>query len=286
MSDGYRNGAFALGLVVGGGIAINLFLWLDNPSNQGKRTHGPSSQDAQDGQEAALWWWRWTGDLISFSDTLAQWIMAFFTICATVVLIFTLRSANKTNSAAIKASNAALEANQIMRAEQRPWVHFEVVGATSARIFETTETSDLPHYLGVLVDCKMVNTGTVPAGGVVFDVTLGSIPEICDAERQEVFVDRNYPSGRSIPPNSSVNADLWVMTEISPEFLADGSVVTLQIIVRSGYRSPVSEGDDVFVTKQVFSIETERDDSRLLSPKDIKEGNVELRLIPMRSTMT
>lgn len=71
------------------------------------------------------WWWRWTGDLVSSSDTLAQWIMALLTIAAVVLLWRTLSQTNKTNQAAIIAANAALDANAIIKQEQRPWVTLE-----------------------------------------------------------------------------------------------------------------------------------------------------------------
>ncbi len=130
MPNPYKNGAFALGLVVGGGIALNLFLWLDYRANNIITANAEAEQNAENSQIGAFWDGL-IGTFVSPSDTLAQWVMAFFTICATIVLIFTLRSANKTNSAAVKASNAALEANQIMRDEQRPWIKISDVKVTN-----------------------------------------------------------------------------------------------------------------------------------------------------------
>lgn len=121
MSKGYRDGAFALGLVVGGGIALNLVLWLDYQKSE-EANQAPNGQNEPDYSQVGQYWDGFIGAFISPSDTLAQWIMATFTIAATIVLVFTLRSANKTNKAAIKASEAALEANRIMRNEQRPWL--------------------------------------------------------------------------------------------------------------------------------------------------------------------
>lgn len=51
--------------------------------------------------------------------------MAIFTIAATIVLVFTLRSANKTNLAALKASSAALEANKIMNQQSAGYLIVE-----------------------------------------------------------------------------------------------------------------------------------------------------------------
>lgn len=121
MSNGYRNGAFALGLVVGGGIALNLFLWLDYRARRNIESKTSTGQDTQY-SEVGRYWDGLLGTFVSPSDTLAQWVMAFFTIAATGVLLLTLKSANKTNQAAIRAAEAAASANEIMRQEQRPWV--------------------------------------------------------------------------------------------------------------------------------------------------------------------
>ena len=124
MSNGYRNGAFALGLVVGGGLALNLFLWLDYLSQDENHQYA-KGEDTPQYSQVGQHWDGFIRTFVSPSDTLAQWIMAAFTIAATIVLIFTLRSANKTNAAAITASKSALEANDILRQEQRPWVTLE-----------------------------------------------------------------------------------------------------------------------------------------------------------------
>lgn len=81
-----------------------------------------SATKYEDQDFSSSWWWEWTGSLVKSDDTLAQWLMAFFTIAATVVLILTLRSANRTNLVAVKAAEAAIDANKIMRDEQRAWV--------------------------------------------------------------------------------------------------------------------------------------------------------------------
>ncbi|UXX81622.1 hypothetical protein [Roseovarius pelagicus] len=127
MSNGYRNGAFALGLVVGIGIALNLFLWLDYGARHEVEAQSGAGQNTQY-SEVGRYWDGFIGVYVSPSDTLAQWVMAFFAIAATGVLILTLWSANKTNIAAVKASKAALEANQIMREGQRPWATVTVNG--------------------------------------------------------------------------------------------------------------------------------------------------------------
>lgn len=148
MSDGYRNGAFALGIVVGGGITLNLFLWLDyraHHANEAKTGTGYNQHYSEIGR-----YWDWLlGTFVSPSDTLAQWIMAIFTIAATIVLLFTLRSANNTNKAAI-AANRILE--QSITLENPPKI-------TAWQVDVDQIVADTPLCLSI----RLINEGNSPA---------------------------------------------------------------------------------------------------------------------------
>jgi hypothetical protein len=161
MSNNYRNGAFALGLVVGGGITLNLFLWLDYRT-QHQAYLAANTQDKSNYSQVGIFWDGLIGTFVSPSDTLAQWIMAVFTIAATIVLVFTLRSTNKTNLAAIKASNAAFESNQIMLKEQRPWIEASVRPCGKI-VYNTTSKSVVAPF-----HVTLRNRGKSPA----LDVTM------------------------------------------------------------------------------------------------------------------
>ena len=159
MSSGYRDGAFALGLTTGVGLALNLFLWLDYQA-QNKCRSDPKGCQTQENSQIGTVWDGVIGTFIIPSDTLAQWIMAFFTIAATVVLVLTLRSANKTNMAAIDAAKAAEDTNALIRQEQRPWIKLE-------RDL-TCEVNDLGHSLTLTWNYNLRNVGAKPA----FDVSV------------------------------------------------------------------------------------------------------------------
>lgn len=157
MFNGYRNGAFALGLVVGGGLVLNLFLWLDYQAQKACKASPESCQES-DYSEIGRYWDGFLGTFVSPSDTLAQWIMALFTIAATIVLIFTLVAANKTNAAAVDASKAAIEANQIMKSENRPWL--------DAVDFRATNIRDEDNEVFVRWDYILNNYGPSPATNI------------------------------------------------------------------------------------------------------------------------
>lgn len=118
MSKGYRNGAFSLGLVTGGGLALNLFLWLDyTAKTQTNRQSG--TDDEGHYSEIGDWWDRLIGTFISPSDTLAQWIMAIFTVVAVVVIWRTLVA---TREMVRDTKQMTINAQQIGEAQVRAYI--------------------------------------------------------------------------------------------------------------------------------------------------------------------
>jgi hypothetical protein len=124
----WRNG-FASGLIVGTFLAILLTIFVlyghQDTTQLAHAAHHGSDVLNQCGNKNQPVWGPWFGMCFGLYDSIAQWLMMALTITATIVLILTLKSANETNKAAINTANAALEANDIMRQEQRPWVTLE-----------------------------------------------------------------------------------------------------------------------------------------------------------------
>lgn len=167
MSNGYKNGAFALGLVTGGGIVLNLFLWLDYLARNEIKTKPNTSQETPN-SEIGRYWDGLLGTFVSPSDTLAQWVMAVFTIAATVVLVLTLRSANKTNRAAVDAATAAIDANEVMRYDQRPWLFVQSVtnDTISAEVANGPVSMIVFKFSGTYI---IRNSGKTPALDVMIE---------------------------------------------------------------------------------------------------------------------
>ena len=61
---------------------------------------------------------------VYLEDTLAQWLMTILSAVGVLMLWRTLELTRRANEAAVEAATAALQANEIMRSEQRPWVTF------------------------------------------------------------------------------------------------------------------------------------------------------------------
>ena len=81
----------ASGIILGGGTTAVLFLFGQAIYDLAKCNHdGQCDRYAAqyEGEDLpSTWWWFWDGSIVSASDTLAQWIMAFFTI-AVVLLVW------------------------------------------------------------------------------------------------------------------------------------------------------------------------------------------------------
>lgn len=165
MSNGYRNGAFALGLITGIGLALNLFLWLDYKAQRQSDQPAYANNDGDSSQIGEFWDWL-IGTFISPSDTLAQWIMAAFTIGAVVLVWRTLAVTRKT---LLTTQDMAGDAREIGEAQVRSYLFCK-----SAR-YERGE-SDFSVFV------EIGNTGQSPAAsvqlnGVMTIQDVGGFPE-------------------------------------------------------------------------------------------------------------
>jgi len=162
--------------------------------------------------------------------------MAAFTIAATLVLVFTLRSANKTNAAAVKAASAALEANQIMRDEQRPWLQFEVEDFRLTYA-QRSDGKIMPFFKPVLM---IENHGGRPAFAVTVDIEVlvtspWSVTAIDDliakrkAERRIVSAEVIFPKSSEMFDRFGIaTSDLFL--NISGDDLEVSSVAILLLL--------------------------------------------------------
>lgn len=115
-------------------------------------------------------------------DTIAQWVMAIFTIVAAYLLYRTLRTANETNEAAIRAANAATDANKIMLAEQRPWLEVKVWPRCDVSCFDKQSRIDFSYTI--------THKGGRPALNVLVDKSIGFGPDFLSLpwDRQDDFI--------------------------------------------------------------------------------------------------
>ncbi|MCL3882472.1 hypothetical protein [Marivita sp. GX14005] len=121
--NSWRNGV-AVGLTFGISTTIVVLLFGDRLFNVAACVMG-GDQCTDQRDDAAFspnTWLYWTKRLIAAEDSLAQWVIAFLSFLAVMLLWLTLRQAIRTNDAAVAAANAANVANELMRSEQRPWL--------------------------------------------------------------------------------------------------------------------------------------------------------------------
>lgn len=170
MFKGYRNGTFGFGLAVGLFVAAILCVAYDQLYGlvqcvaDAKCDTDSHSNKQSDEDDWRIWSWSASRSLVSSSDTLAQWIMAVFSIAAVGLIWRTLSQTNKTNRAAVRAANAASEANNIMRNEQRPWL------VLNRDVF--CEFSDLGDRGEITWNYDFENKGKSPAYDIALNYTL------------------------------------------------------------------------------------------------------------------
>ena len=137
MSDGYRNGAFALGVVVGAGSVLLLVVFAAHQTIISEQSI--SQATGVNTEEAVNLWNGYWGQFVTPSASLAQWLSVIVSAVGTVVLLATLRYSIKASLAAIKAADAALSANELMRDDQRAWITIEEFPRTSPKIIDWCE---------------------------------------------------------------------------------------------------------------------------------------------------
>lgn len=191
MSNGYRDGTFALGLVVGGGIALNLFVWLDYKAQKQGDAVTQANGNA-DGNEIGSIWDGLIGTFVSPSDTFAQWIMAVFTIAVVFLVWKTL----------VATQQMALDTKRIGEAQVRAYVSI-----TEARVMPVVEQDRIIWNL----DVTFRNAGQSPARNIVAEASMWAahtavksiIPDIAAGSSIErTLVVSQNPDDLQFSPNS------------------------------------------------------------------------------------
>ena len=151
----WRHG-FTIGLISGGGIVLLLWLSLETASPTiGKMPEpqaecGSTGYDCANDSEGVPDWWYWPRRLFAFEDTIAQWIMMFFTVIAAFFLWRTL----------VATQAMARDTREIGEAQVRPWLSFTETELDRFEIFPM-QPSDIGAMVRVVfhVRSKITNTG-------------------------------------------------------------------------------------------------------------------------------
>ncbi len=190
MFKGYRDGRFAIGLILGIGIGIFWILILDvsspliDPSTSSMTDCGGTANDCGNNSNGVPDRGYWLRRFFALEDTLAQWIMMAFTIAAAFLLLGTLRAtqemARETSQIGNDQINAANDAVRVaaqqFRAGFKPWISVDMKGAFLGRLRHDdppmvepgpSETSRLTTIHG---ETFVTNIGTIPVTIEDFDL--------------------------------------------------------------------------------------------------------------------
>lgn len=153
--------------------------------------------------------------------------MAFFTIAATVVLVLTLQSANRTNRAAVQASEAALEANKIIRNEQRPWIKFTAEPHGS---FSDPDGGSFTFWVE--------NMGSSPARNVFVNV----------------FESQAFSQGKKSISNGAVPISIVFPKDRAWGYNHRPTIESGELIFLTAYAKYTLPNDDIGTTQAVFHV--------------------------------
>jgi hypothetical protein len=181
MSKGYRDGAFALGVVVGAGIVLNLILWLGY-QDQRKADQSASADSHEKGEQVNTDIDWFIGTFINPSDTLAQWIMAIFTIAIVVLVWRTL----------IATQDIARDTRDIGQKQARAYM-FLRIGNVEFSITENKDGSNLVVKIAV----ELTNSGSTPSYSPIIYY------DIQEAVQSDIIPQAQPDTMQSSPINTS-----------------------------------------------------------------------------------
>ncbi len=226
MSERNRGVFFAVGLVVGVGLAMLFLAWavpeFRRPAQQNatevtlQETSGGSANDSQREEPQ---WRGWIRFLFKGEDTVAQWIMAFFAAAATVISYRAIVLVDRTLRANTAAVEQARIANQTAKdavvLQTRAWlkIHVEIThnwrkedGRLYANYQVRTENVGASPATNVRINCKVL--ADPPHDNSIFRAHLRQII----SESVELFslVPVLFPKEKSKPVGFSENLDATV----------------------------------------------------------------------------
>jgi hypothetical protein len=271
----FTDGYFALGLILGISLTVLVLVWgkpiYEFAYCQGTQECSNYAADYEGNNSPDGSLWHWDGKLISSGDTLAQWIMALLTIAAVILLWRTLSSANKTNIAAIKAANAATEANQIMRDEQRSWLDFTIrmkdfaitggnkCSGSASMVIKNIGKSPAHNVTVEIVPNRIKYLNATPTNKITMGVSKATIFPATELEIGHIMFGANVHSDTpSIPQPVDLLVRVSYGTSESP---AAGFRTAYQYEVRNGGQFAFREGDRADVDRG-HDLRLEKDDSK------------------------
>lgn len=217
MSNYFKNGYFAFGLVVGIGVTLIIGVFGEHLYKLVQCIAGhecnayPNAQEQGEEPE----WWYWTRRIVSAEDTLAQWVMSIFSIIAVALIWITLshskRAANYTQQMLDEAKIATKATQDSIKA---------FLAANPPKLI--IEDDGIPRKL----DIRITNVGKSPAYSATLRASTFFIAKEgkYKGEIQEVQFEKHF--GEISPGN-----DARVTARI--DFFDDGGLSLLPTLVEN-----------------------------------------------------
>ena len=190
----WRNG-FAVGIVAGACVTTLVILFGQAIYDLAKCNHNGQCDRYAAQYESknfpSSWWWLWDGQIVSASDTLAQWIMAVFTIAVALLVWRTL----------ITTQQMVLETREIGQAQVRAHMYLEIVD-----VLVNAKLVGGDDHIKVCVKCKVHNTGNSPANrmSVLYEIDQTNLGDVVALNTGGTGLPLSQHSMASVAPNGHV----------------------------------------------------------------------------------
>lgn len=169
MRKGFGDGTFALGLVIGSGVTLILFIWFGRAFSRGTLIDDNANDSAHELKES-FDWDGFLGPFVSPSDTIAQWAVTLLTGFLAFLVWKTLAA---TQSMAADTRQMAKDTRRIGEAQSRAYVSVESCYAR-----------EIPFEDGTRLTVTFKNTGNSPAFGLRIGLRRSVMP---DYSQKRVF---------------------------------------------------------------------------------------------------
>ena len=188
----WRNG-FAVGLTLG--VFGTILFALGLATYPGESAHPSTSYKETDniGPQDNRWWL--VGRVVYMDDTAAQWLMAFFTFSAVVLIFLTLKDTRQ----------MLTETREIGQAQVRAHLHLEIVDVN----IDAIEVNGVEH-LRAKFECKVHNSGNSPANrlSVLYDICQSIVGEVVSVNTDGSELSGAMKSISTIPSKGEVFVEL------------------------------------------------------------------------------
>ena len=234
-----------IGLTLGSGVTAVLFVFGHAIYDFAKCEHSGQCDRYAAKYESenfpSSWWWLWDGSIVSASDTLAQWIMAFFTIAVVLLVWRTL----------IATQDMARDTRDIGQKQARAYLHAKFLDVKISE-FNASDGSNIRFTAKIMI----INSGSTPASQVeiFYDILEGKEAGVVEINLL-LHGQKMEQRASFIPAKSDSNTSLTRVWNVeSPKDFLRGGSNYIRLIYAFRFVDEFDETRETRVTSGTFHV--------------------------------